>query len=65
METIENKAQYLSALERIEELLKFVNDDTPSDDVNAMELDGLVDLVEAYEKVHYPIGQEKLEKKDE
>ena len=58
METIENKAQYHSALERIEELLKFVDDDTPSDDVNAMELDRLVDSVEAYERVHFPIGQE-------
>lgn len=58
METIENEAQYLSALERIEKLLKFVDDDTPSDDVNAMELDRLSDLVEAYERVHFPIGQE-------
>ena len=36
MTRIENEMQYNSAMERIEELLKIVNDDTPEDDKNSV-----------------------------
>lgn len=62
MKTTENEIQYRSALERIEDLLSVVTDETPLDDINVVELDRLTDLVEAYEMVHFPIGREKHEK---
>ena len=54
--TIENETQYNWAMGRIEELLKKVNDDTPDNDPNSIELYLLSSLVEEYEDVHYPIG---------
>lgn len=42
---------------RIEELLPLVNDNTPANDRNAVELTMMYDIVIAYEKKHYPIGQ--------
>lgn len=55
-----SKQQYDYALERIEELLPLVTDDTPADDKNAVELTIVSDVVEAYEKVHYPIATPTL-----
>ena len=52
--------QYNSAMERIEELLKIVNDDTPEDDKNSVELVLLSNLVADYEDVHYPIESPSL-----
>lgn len=49
------KEQYEFALERIEELLPLVNDDTPANDRNAIELSLMSDIVIEYEKEHYPI----------
>jgi HTH-type transcriptional regulator/antitoxin HigA len=49
------KKQYEFALSRIEELLVMVNDETPSNDKNAIELSVLSDLVIGYEKKHFPI----------
>lgn len=49
------KQQYEYALNRIEELLPVVTDETPIGDKNAVELTIVSDVVEAYEKVHYPI----------
>ena len=60
MTRIENEMQYNSAMERIEELLKIVNDDTPEDDKNAVELVLLSNLVSDYEDVHYPIESPSL-----
>lgn len=51
------KKQYEYALDRIEELLPLVNDNTPSDDRNAVELSVVSDVVIAYEKTHYPIAK--------
>ncbi|MCD8298026.1 MAG: helix-turn-helix domain-containing protein [Prevotella sp.] len=51
------KEQYEYALARIEELLPIVNDNTPADDKNAVELSIVSDIVMAYEKKHYPIGK--------
>ena len=50
-----SKKQYEYALDRIEELLPLVTDETPADDKNAIELAIVSDVVEAYEKIHYPI----------
>ena len=49
------KEQYKFALERIEELLPLVNDDTPANDRNAIELTMMSDVVIEYEKEHFPI----------
>ena len=47
--TIENEAQYNWAMSRIDELLPQVNDDTPDDDPNSIELYLLSRLVQEYE----------------
>lgn len=52
-----SKQQYEYALDRIEELLPLVTDETPAGDKNAVELTALSDVVEAYEKIHYPIAK--------
>ena len=52
-----SRQQYEQALERIEELLPLVNDYMPSSDVNAVELALASDIVEEYEKAHYPISR--------
>lgn len=57
---IENETQYEWAMSRIDELLPLVNDDTPDDDPNSIELYLLSALVEEYEDVHYPIGKPTL-----
>ncbi len=57
---IENEVQYNWAMARIEELLPKVNDETPDDDSNSIELYLLSALVEEYEDVHYPIGTPSL-----
>lgn len=49
------KQQYEYALTRIEELLPLVDDATPVSDKNAVELTIVSDVVESYEKIHYPI----------
>lgn len=51
------KEQYEFALARIEELLPLVNDDTPANDRNAIELTMMSDVVIDYEKEHFPIGK--------
>lgn len=51
------KQQYDYALNRIEELLPIVTDETPANDRNSIELTIVSDVVEAYEKIHYPIAK--------
>ena len=51
------KEQYEFALARVEELLPVVDDNTPSNDRNAVELTMMSDVIIAYEKEHYPIGK--------
>ncbi|MBR1667376.1 MAG: helix-turn-helix transcriptional regulator [Bacteroidaceae bacterium] len=51
------KEQYEFALQRIEELLPLVDDNTPANDRNAVELTLMSDIVIAYEKEHYPISK--------
>ena len=54
------KQQYEYALTRIEELLPLVTDETPTSDKNAVELTIVSDVVEAYEKLHYPIAKPSI-----
>lgn len=49
------KNQYEFALKRIDELLPLVDDTTPANDKNAIELTLLSETVISYEKEHYPI----------
>ena len=60
MASIKTENEYRKLLLRVDELLKVVNDDTPKDDINYIELDALSDLIEEYEDIHYPIGKPSL-----
>ena len=60
MTKIENETAYRVAMERIEELLPLVDDDTTMTDKNLIELDLLSGLVEEYEDEHYPIKAPSL-----
>ena len=51
------KEQYEFALARIEELLPMVDDNTPANDRNAIELTMMSDVVIDYEKEHFPIAK--------
>lgn len=51
------KEQYEYALNRVEELLPLVGEDTPANDRYAIELTIVSDTVIEYEKQHYPIGK--------
>lgn len=51
------KQQYEFALNRIEELLPLVSENTSSYDKSAVELTIVSDMVETYEKIHYPIAK--------
>ncbi len=55
MTTIKTEAAYNAAMERIEELILLVDDNTPLDDKHLIELDLLSGLVDDYENIHYPI----------
>ena len=50
------KDRYEFALARIEELLPIVDDNTPANDRNAVELTMMSNLVIDYENDHYPMG---------
>lgn len=60
MAQIRTEKEYRKLMQRIEELLVLVDDDTPKDDMNYIELEALSDLVEEYEDIHYPIGKPSL-----
>ena len=55
MAHIKNETQYHAACDRINELLKVVNNETPLDDKNLLELDMISDMVADYEEEHFPI----------
>ena len=55
-----SRDQYEYALNRIEELLPLVTDETPANDPHSIELTLVSDVVEAYEKIHYPIEKPSI-----
>lgn len=60
MAKIQNETAYKAAMARIEELLPLVNEDTPLNDRNLIELDLLSELVSDYEDEHYQINTPAL-----
>ena len=60
MAQIKTEEAYRAALKRVEYLEDLVTDDTPINDQYALELDMLIDLIEEYEDIHYPIGKPSL-----
>ena len=57
MTQIETETQYRCAMQRIEELLRVVTNETPEDDINSVELTLLSNLVADYEDIHYYFRQ--------
>ena len=60
MTKIKNKVQYEWAIKRVEELLPLVDDNTPLDDPNSIELELLSNLVADYSDEHFAIGEPTL-----
>lgn len=60
MAEITNETQYERMLERIDELLEVVGNDTPVTDRDFIELDLISDLVVEYEELHYPVESPTL-----
>ena len=60
MTKIETKQQYDWAVERVEELLQVVNEDTPTYSPQYIELDLLSNLVADYSDEHFAIGKPTL-----
>ena len=60
MRTIKTKQEYNALSKRIEQLLAIVNNNTPTDNKDFIELDLLSDLVADYEEVNEPIKTPSL-----
>ena len=60
MTKIENQAQYEWAVKRVEELLPLVDDNTPLNDPNSIDLELLSNLVADYSEEHYALGEPTL-----
>jgi len=60
MAKITTEIAYKATMERIEELLLLVDDNTPLDDKNLIELELLSNLVADYDDEHYPIKKPSL-----
>ena len=60
MTKIENETQYKAAMQRIEELLTSIEEDTPEDNIYSIELVLLSNLVADYDEFHYPIAKPSL-----
>ena len=58
---IKNETQYNAIMKRIDQLLEMVNDNTPEDNPEYIELMLLTDLVESYEDEQYPIERPPLD----
>ena len=54
---IPSQQEYEKALQKIEELIDLVDENTPEDDPKAIALTKYSDIVIAYEEVHYPIPE--------
>lgn len=57
---IKGEKDYKSAMIRLEELESIVTEETPSTDPNYMELDALIDAIDKYEEIAYPIAKPTL-----
>lgn len=57
---IKNQRQYKAVMERIDELLRVVDDDTPTTNKDYIELMLLSDWVAEYEDAHYPVATPSL-----
>jgi HTH-type transcriptional regulator/antitoxin HigA len=55
MANINTEIQYEKALERVDELLRVVDNETNENDKNYIELDLLSDLVAEYEEKYFPV----------
>lgn len=55
MTKIENEEQYRWAVQRVEELLPLVDDNTPTTDPNSIELEILSNLVADYSDEHFAL----------
>ena len=60
MAKIENEIQYNWAINRVEELLDLVDDDTPLDNPNSVELQLLSNMVADYSEEHFSLGEPSL-----
>lgn len=60
MTKIETKEQYKWAVAKVEELLPLVDDNTPENDPNLIELNLLSNLVADYSDEHFSIGEPLL-----
>ncbi|MBO8440477.1 MAG: helix-turn-helix domain-containing protein [bacterium] len=60
MTQIKDETAYKAAMDRIEELLPLVDDNTPPTDKNLIELDLLSGLIADYEEEHYRINTPSL-----
>ena len=60
MAEINDERQYEVLIERIEELLPLVSNETPASDRNLVELDIISDLAEEYEEKYYPVEMPTL-----
>jgi HTH-type transcriptional regulator/antitoxin HigA len=60
MTKIENEIQYDWAVKRVEALLPLVDDDTPRDDPNSIELELLSNMVADYSEKHFALGEPSL-----
>ena len=57
---IENETQYKWAVAKVETLLPLVNDQTPLDDPNSIELELISNLVADYSDAHFALGEPTL-----
>lgn len=57
---IKSEIEYRAMMDRIEELLPLVTEETPEDDKDSVELVLLSNLVADYDEEHYPISQPSL-----
>ena len=60
MAELKTEEQYEVLLQRIEELLPLISNETPASDRNLIELDIISDLVEEYEEKYYPVPMPTL-----
>lgn len=57
MTAIENEKQYEWAVNRVEQLLHLVKEDTPKNDSHYIELELLSNMVADYSDYHFSIGE--------